>query len=160
MVAFSLHAHPNSGNQETLDSSLPLTAMPPSALLRGPVRVCALCPGRKWCRSLPYGGHCMIGTFWKAFPQTLNMLTRMQLKTDLELDGYIPELWAITLIVIFWMTMEAPLSSSWFHNEQGHEIGSEFTSGGAKCGRHTRRLGTHRSVVLESPRPDVIIPDT
>lgn len=28
-----------------------------------------------------------------------------------------------------------------------------------KCGRHTRRLGTHRSVVLESPRPDVMIPD-
>lgn len=36
--------------------------------------------------STSYIGHRTIGTFWKDFPQTPNVLTWAQLKTDPELD--------------------------------------------------------------------------
>ena len=37
-----------------------------------------------------HGGHPIIGTFWKDFPQTLNILTWIQLETDPELNRLYP----------------------------------------------------------------------
>ena len=83
------------------------------------IRACASCPCREWWMSLSYGCHRTIGTFWKAFPQTLTMLTWTQLKTDLELDRLHPWIVSNYSDIIFWMTTEFPLSSFWCHSEAG-----------------------------------------